>query len=125
MKELNILIGKRLREVREIFNEGGKMSTAQFAFLLSETRDKISNYENGRSAVPVKVLAELYRRGINPTYIITGEEEIFADNEAGKIFKEKIRGKILNIPESKISDDNKEKYKYLKAVAGIIPEPKQ
>ncbi len=122
-KEVLSVMGKRLREVREIFNEGGKVSTTQFAYVLSETRDRISNYENGRSAIPVKLLYELYNRGINPTYIITGDGEIFANNEAGNIFKEKIRTRISYQSQQKYARLSDEKTEFLKVAAGMIPPP--
>ncbi len=87
-------VGARLKQIRSIFNEGGKLSADQFAFLLGETRDKIANYELGRASLPIRVLYELYKRGINPIYIISGEDSIFANNEVGQIFKEKIIEKI-------------------------------
>lgn len=91
MNELNIEVGNRLREVRDIFHEGMKLSADQFAFLLDETGDKIRNYELGRAAVSIKVLRKLYDKGINPTYIVTGEGDIFADNRAGDERREAIR----------------------------------
>jgi len=87
-------VGARLRQVRSIFNEGGKLSADQFAFLLGESRDKIANYELGRAGLPVRVLYELYKRGINPIYIIAGEGSVFADNIEGENFKEKVKEKI-------------------------------
>jgi transcriptional regulator with XRE-family HTH domain len=83
--------GNRLREVRHIFNEGDKLSAKQFAYLLDETQDRILNYENGRAAISLQLLANLYHRGVNPVYILTGEGEIFAENEAGKALKAKTR----------------------------------
>ena len=83
MENLNQDIGIRLREVRHIFNEGEKLSARQFAHLLGETHDKILNYENGRASVSVQLLINLYKRVINPTYILTGEGSIYADNAQG------------------------------------------
>lgn len=87
-------VGERLKQIRFIFNEGGKLSADQFAFILGETRDKIANYELGRAGLPVRVLLELYKRGINPVYIITGEGSIFADNREGGNFRYKISEKV-------------------------------
>lgn len=83
-------IGKRLREIRNIANEGTKLSANQFAHLLDETRDKILNYENGRASVSIKLLINLYYRGFSPVYILTGEGSIFADNEAGISMRKKL-----------------------------------
>ncbi len=90
MENLNKDIGKRLRQVREIMNEGSKLSAEQFAYLLGETRDKIANYESGRAALPVRILYELFNRGISVEFILTGNGSIFAENEAGKLFESKI-----------------------------------
>jgi transcriptional regulator with XRE-family HTH domain len=90
MENLNKQIGKRLREIRNIANEGTKLSARQFAHLLNETTDKILNYENGRAAVSVQLLINLYNRGFNPVYILTGEGSKFADNDAGITLKNKL-----------------------------------
>ncbi len=94
MQESDIEIGKRLRFVRSIFNEGGKLSASQFAHLLNETVHKILNYENGRASVSAELLITLYHRGINPIFILTGEGSIFAPNEEGEKFARRLRGKI-------------------------------
>lgn len=83
MENINRNIGKRLRIVRHIFNEGTKLSAEQFAHLLDITRDKLINYEIGRAAMPVALLYNLYKRGINPVYIISGDGSVFANNAEG------------------------------------------
>ncbi len=90
MENTNKQIGKRLREIRNIANEGMKLSARQFAHLLDETTDKILNYENGRAAVSVQLLINLYHRGFNPVWILTGEGSKFADNEPGLSLKNKL-----------------------------------
>lgn len=97
MNDINVEIGLRLREVRHIINEGGKLSADQFAHLLNETRDRIINYELGRASVPIRILYELYKRGINPIYIIAGDGSPFAENEAGQRLSELINEKAANI----------------------------
>lgn len=103
MIDLNLEIGNRLREIRDIFHEGAKLSAEQFAFVLDETGDRIRNYEIGRASVNVRVLHKLYEKGINPTYLITGEGDIFADNEAGRLRRETIK---LNYEKGKLEDNN-------------------
>lgn len=92
-------IGKRLRFVRSIFNEGSKLSTEQFAYLLGETRDNIANYEHARASIPARVLIELYHRGINPTWLLTGEGDIFANNKPGKDFRSRLERRNINANE--------------------------
>lgn len=104
MTELNIEAGKRLRKVRDVFHDGVKLSADQFAFILDETGDRIRNYELGRASISIRLLLSLYKRGINPTYIITGEGDIFADNKAGKDRKEAIR---INYEKGKLESDNR------------------
>jgi len=87
---INPGIGTRLREIRALFNEGGRISAAQFAYLLNTTRDKIANYESGRSALPLEMVYLLYQRGINPIYLICGEGSMFASNAEGKKFELKV-----------------------------------
>ncbi len=90
MQNLNKEIGERLRFIRSIFNEGGKLSATQFARLLGETMHKILNYELGRAQLPPSLLVTLYRRGINPIFILTGEGSFFAPNQAGRELKDKL-----------------------------------
>ena len=80
-------MGKRLREIRHVFFEGRKVSTRQFAEFLSETKDNIANYENGRAFIPNRLLVSLYLRGYNPIFLLTGESSMYADNEAGETLR--------------------------------------
>ncbi|HOV92104.1 MAG TPA: hypothetical protein PLC04_03370 [Candidatus Kapabacteria bacterium] len=125
MDEINKAIGKRLRLIRNIFNEGGKLSAQQFAFLLNETRDKIISYELGRSAIPIRMLIELYNRGINIIWLLTGDGDIFAKNEAGRRFKQNIKFEINSKSEieklMKIDDAGND-FPILKVAAGKIPK---
>lgn len=132
-KRINIEIGNRLRFIRSIFNEGSKLSAEQFAYLLDETRDRVINYELGRASIPIRVILELYKRGINPVYLIAGEGEIYAKNSAGKQLKERISEKErkINAKQTSVirlsqlgSTESKEKLKELvgKVAAGKIPK---
>ena len=94
MDEYNKRVGNRLKKIRNIFNEGSRLSAKQFGFLLGMNRDKIANYESGRSSIPVSLIYTLYIRGINPIFLISGEGSVFADNQAGRDFKEKIERKM-------------------------------
>jgi hypothetical protein len=96
MYNYNQVLGRRLKDIRHIINEGGKLSGDQFGYLVGETRDNIANYETGRAGVPVRLLHELYKRGINPVYIISGEGSVFADNEAGRKFRAKLEHKLVS-----------------------------
>ena len=123
MDNINSEIGKRLRLVRNIFNEGGKLSAQQFAFLLNETRDKIISYELGRSSIPIRMLVELYNRGINIIWLLTGEGDIFAKNEAGRRFKNNIKFEInakSEIEKLMKIDDADRDFPILKVAAGKI-----
>lgn len=97
MFDLNKNIGKRVKLVRHLFNDGRKLSADQFGHLLGESRDNITNYESGRAGLPVRVLYELYLRGINPVFIITGEGDVFADNPAGREFKQRLNRRQVEI----------------------------
>lgn len=111
MQDYYAEVGKRLREVRSIFNEGTKLSGEQFAYLLDETGDRIRNYELGRAVVPIRLLFALYQRGISLSFLVAGEGGMFADNDAGLKFKEvineratfdKVGGHILKAAAGKI-----------------------
>lgn len=79
--------GKRLKQVRNIFAIGKKVSSEVFAEYLLETRDRIANYENGRTQIPIRLLYELHEKGFNPIYVISGDGDIFAENKEGKRIK--------------------------------------
>lgn len=117
-------IGRRLRIVRSIFNEGKKLSTEQFAHLLGETRDNIANYEHARASVPARVLIELYKRGINPTWVLTGDGDIFANNSQGKQRRKLLKERNIDISEIKqmvaVEFDEQREVKVLKVAAGKI-----
>jgi transcriptional regulator with XRE-family HTH domain len=83
MEELNKVIGKRLQDIRKIYNNGFRCSVEQLASELGESPANIRNYECGKAGVPNRLLLALYYKGINPIYIITGEGPLFAPNEEG------------------------------------------
>ncbi|MDC1068023.1 helix-turn-helix transcriptional regulator [Candidatus Kapabacteria bacterium] len=103
MNQLQKLSGNRLKNIREIFNEGSKLSANQFAFLLDESADRIRNCELGRTSISIDILKKLYERGINPSYIITGEGDIFTDTPTGKELRNKILAKA-NVIDHKLID---------------------
>lgn len=128
MNSLQKEIGQRLKEIRErIFNEGVKLSAGQFAQLLNSTDDKIRNYEIGRSNIPVELLVKLYHKGINPTYILTGEGSVYAENRSGRNLRERVEGeipessnieKVTKLDTSTMTEE--EKIRVFKAVAGDL-----
>lgn len=93
MSDVKSLIGQRLKEIRNIFLEGDKVSARQFANALGENKDSIVNYETGRANIPNRLLLRLYERGFNPVYILSGEGSVFSDNEQGRILKDTIESK--------------------------------
>lgn len=93
------LIGKRIKLIRNIINEGGKLSVEQFAFVLQESGDKMRNYELGRAAVPNRVLQALHTRGFNITFIVAGEGDVFNNSPAGQRFKKVVQSRDVNLTE--------------------------
>lgn len=77
-------IGKRLKEIREKHYAKFKLSISDFAEELNEKMFNIANYEAGKANLPNRVLVALYDKGFNPSYILTGEGSLFADNYAGR-----------------------------------------
>lgn len=128
MEDLQKQIGSRLREIRNIFFEGGKLSARQFALAVNETKDNIANYENGRANVPNRLMVTLYNKGINPVYILTGEDSIFASNDAGKLLEKRINfgkkekgnvAEVYSIDSKKLSfDEMVRQFDLLTAAAG-------
>ena len=91
MDDLNRIIGKRLQEVRRIYNNGFRCSVEQLASEISETPANIRNYECGKAGIPNRVLVALYRNGINPIYILTGDGTPYAPNDEGKALESRSR----------------------------------
>jgi hypothetical protein len=130
MEVLQKEVGQRLREVRDIFYEGNKLSARLFANTLGETKDNIANYENGKANIPNRLLIALYYKGFNPVYILTGEGPIFADNESGRELlktiekKNKLKGNIIAMSKPELSNVNieelYEKFAEISAAAGDI-----
>lgn len=77
-------IGRRLQEIRNIYNGGFKASIEQFSAELNENKYNISNYEAGKASIPNRVLFSLYEKGFNPIYILSGEGSYFAENDEGQ-----------------------------------------
>lgn len=119
MKSLNKEIGERIRLIRSIFNEGGKLSASQFAHLLNETVHKILNYESGRVAVPPSFLLNLYKRGINPIFILSGEGSIFAPTRVGDELRRKVEDKLPKKYKEKATTS--EKYQNIEPTPNALP----
>jgi len=113
-------VGRRIRAIREIFNEGGRISTTQFAYLLGETRDIVNNYENGRTNLNASTLLSMYYRGINPVFIISGDEDIFANNSEGRRLRSVFGLKGIDYPGKKEKSN-----KIHIAAASEIPKKKR
>lgn len=96
MEEINRVIGKRLQDVRRIYNNGFRCSVEQLASEIGESASNIRNYECGKAGIPNRVLLALYHKGINPIYIISGEGKIFAPNEAGSALEAKTIDNKMN-----------------------------
>lgn len=78
MNEQEASIGQRLKEVRINHIAERKLSLSEFADLLDESQFNVSNYESGKANVPNRLLIKLYSKGINPTWVLTGEEDVFS-----------------------------------------------
>ncbi len=111
MDDLKKNIGRRLKEVRLFAFDG--MTVSQFAELLHEKSANISNYEQGKANIPNRVLVELYYKGINPIYILTGEGE-----------KQREQGNLIPESDAKVNQSKlqflMDKANEMTAVAGDI-----
>ncbi len=134
MQDTQKEIGKRLQEIRNVYNNGFKASIEQFAGELGETKYNISNYESGKANIPNRLLLSLYDKGINPLYILTGEGSKFSDNVEGRKFKDKpespapgkeiLKSNVEIVPNFEISgktiDELLQQAAYYSAAAGDI-----
>ncbi|HOK15432.1 MAG TPA: hypothetical protein PK007_10995, partial [Candidatus Kapabacteria bacterium] len=71
-----------------------------------------------------RVLIELYKRGINPTWVLTGDGDIFANNSQGKQRRKLLKERNIDISEIKqiaaVEFDEQREVKVLKVAAGKI-----
>lgn len=102
-------MGARLKEIRSIMNEGTKLSAEQFAYLLEETGDRIRNYELGRAGVPARLLYNLYHRGFNPIYVVTGEGSMYAPTEKGDEVRDSIETRLTRNNTMKLVRENEDR----------------
>lgn len=124
MNDYSSEMGFRLRKIRENFIlPGVKLSANQFAKMLDSTADKILNYERGLSNVPNSILIRLYYLGINPVYILTGEEYVFANNESGKRLNQKCE-QVSKVNILSNRQDSDKKFKIIKAAAKDLRKKK-
>lgn len=100
MEEINKAIGKRLQEVRRIYNNGYRCSAEQLAGEIGESVANIRNYECGKAGIPNRVLLALYHKGINPIYLLSGEGEVHAPNAAGEALQSRTKDNKVNNAES-------------------------
>ena len=88
--EFNKIIGKRIKAIRSVYNEGVRLTVKQFAHLLGISKNQLLNFESGRTALPINILFELYNRGISIVFIVAGDGDVFANNNCGKSLKQKL-----------------------------------
>jgi hypothetical protein len=126
MNTLKFDIAARLKEIRTIVLEGESLSAPQFAKLLGEKSINYQNYESGKANLPVRVLVGLYKRGFNPTYILTGEGSVFADNKKGRELrksiaaKEETKGNIAKMAPVKYVEESSPDYDSLDNLANEL-----
>ena len=127
MKEsLNIQIGNRIKAIRNVYNEGIRLTVEQFSHLLDISNEQLLNYENGRSALPINILLELYSRGVNPMFVLTGEGDALGNNDAGDDLREKFKVKnidynrIINNALASIPADSTLSFQAIKVSAGKV-----
>ena len=119
MKNLQIEIGNRLKEIRTNYFSKHKLSVADFAEEMAESKFNIANYERGIANIPNRLLVALYEKGFNPIYILSGEGNIFAENQAGKHRVE--TSNVVTISKLPANIDISEQLKEaMKAVAGDL-----
>lgn len=128
MKKLQSEIGKRIQEIRNIYNGGFRATLEQFSTELGETKYNISNYENGKANIPPRVLVSIFEKGFNPVYVLTGIGDIYADNEKGRSLKivsesSKSNAKIIGIPHNEsmsLVELNRKASEYIAAAGDIM-----
>lgn len=98
-KTQNLEVGMRLQHARKLL----KMTQKELAETTGFNPTNITSYELGKADVPVRLLSELYKLGVNSNWILTGTEHIFAYNDAGKLLQKDVYG--VQIDEKFFSKD--------------------
>jgi transcriptional regulator with XRE-family HTH domain len=90
-------IGKRIKKVREVLN----LTQKELCDIIGIGRAILTKYENGDLIPSQKFLKLLkYELKVNPNWILTGEGEMFLNNEKEKIIKiekQDVKGKLLPV----------------------------
>ena len=90
-------IGKRIKKVREVLN----LTQKELCNIIGIGRAILTKYENGDLIPSQKFLKLLrYELKVNPNWILTGEGEMFLNDEKEKIIrieKQDVKGKLLPV----------------------------
>jgi transcriptional regulator with XRE-family HTH domain len=90
-------IGKRIKKVREVLN----LTQKELCDIIGIGRAILTKYENGDLIPSQKFLKLLkYELKVNPNWILTGEGEMFLNDEKEKIIKiekQDVKGKLLPV----------------------------
>jgi len=100
---MNEVIGERVKHIRE--HEKG-MSVAAFARLLDEKDHRIRDIESGKQKIPPEIITKLRNiLNINPDWLLTGEGEMYKNNERLEKAKELLnniennhKADVVNVP---------------------------
>ncbi len=116
-------IGGRIRAAREAL----RMSGPDFATALAPTLSKSSVYhwENGRADVPDKYYVQMLKLGINPTWILTGQGDMFVANP--DVTTDTVKGNATVVghvaePTSPYGEEGWDYMKRMMNTAGILIE---
>jgi len=91
---MNNIIGERLKIVRNSLN---MKTQSQFADKLGINQTTLSKYENGTSDVPDDIKVKISNYGINLHWLLTGEGNIYRNQEQEKNTKDEKHPLISNI----------------------------
>lgn len=72
---------ERIKQIRKYF----RLTQEEFGLKINLTKFAISNYENGRTRIPERVINDIIREfNVNETWLRTGEGDMFNETSSEK-----------------------------------------
>lgn len=104
----------RFKELRLVL----KKNQEEFAELTGISRPSVHRIEKNDSEIGIEVLSKLYAHGVNPTWLITGQGNMFLESE-GHYLSDNVRVPIIDVKASA----GKGTINYIEGIKGYIEIP--
>ncbi len=92
MDNLEIIIGRRLREVRDFM----KKSQKDFSEILSLPTATYAKYESGIRSLPDEIKLRICQLGINPSWLLTGKGDMITEEDSASTYRVPLLRQIVS-----------------------------